>query len=150
MSSNDLREQLIQVSLNWQKKFGISPAITSTLSELDAALLVGCNTEKYANCMRDRTAVSKGYDFLFNGKRYQVKANRPSGKKGSKVTLVAKAKNYDWDYLIWILYSTDYHIEEAWIWTVEEYKQEFVNAKRLSPDDMRKGKLLDKSKTWDG
>ena len=142
MGSNSLREQLIHISLDWQKNFGISPTITSTLSEFDAALLVGCNPEEYANCMKNRTAVSKGYDFLFNGKKYQVKANRPSGKKGSKVTLVAKAKNYDWDYLIWILYSTDYHIEEAWIWATDDYKREFSNAKRISPEDMRKGKKI--------
>ena len=61
--------------------------------------------------MQDRTAVAKGLDFEWSGCRYQVKANRPSGKPGSRVTLVPKPKNYDWDRLIWILYNVDYEIE---------------------------------------
>ena len=47
-----------------------------------------------------RTAVTRGCDFILNELRYQVKANRPSGKRGSFVTLVGKASNYDWDRLI--------------------------------------------------
>ena len=60
--------------------------------------------------MRDRTAVSRGADFVHQGKRYQVKANRPSGKPGSKVTLVAKASNYEWDFLVWMHYTTAYEL----------------------------------------
>lgn len=141
-SPEELRISLIKIALEWQNIFGVSPAITSALSELDAALLVGCESEQYIECMKDRTAVSKGYDFIFNGRKYQVKANRPSGKKGSKVTLVPQAKNYDWDYLVWILYDTNYNIEEAWLWDVTDYKKYFSNSKRLSPADMRKGKKL--------
>jgi hypothetical protein len=44
----------------------------------------------------------RGHDFEFKGQRHQVKANRRSGKPGSVVTLVPKAKNFDWDVLIWI------------------------------------------------
>ena len=137
-----LRQKLVSIALEWQATFGISPPITSTLSELGAALILGCKLDEYALCLKDRTAVSKGYDFMFQSKRYQVKANRPSGKKGSFVTLVAKAKNYEWDYLIWILYNQEYEIEEAWIWDVETYKAKFDSMKRLSPKHMRIGRKL--------
>ncbi|MEK7753152.1 MAG: hypothetical protein AAB654_14605, partial [Acidobacteriota bacterium] len=87
-------------------------------------------------------AVSQGPDFVHDGKRYQVKANRPSGKPGSPVTKVAKARNYDWDYLIWILYTTKYEIQEAWMWSSDEYRQAFDSVDRLSPEHMRRGTRL--------
>ena len=92
--------------------------------------------------MKDKTAVSKGADFVFNNIRYQVKANRPSGKKGSFVTMVPKASNYEWDKLIWILYDKNYVIQEAWEWCVKDYILAFDNIKRLSPNHYRKGKCL--------
>jgi hypothetical protein len=133
---------LVQAVLDWEDKFGIAPSITSAISELDAALLVGCTPEEYGRSMRGVSAVRKGYDFKFNGIRYQVKANRPSGKPGSFVTLVGKARNYDWDVLIWILYNRYYEIQEAWSWKMENYKKEFDIISRLSPGHMRRGKQL--------
>ena len=56
--------------------------------------------------------------------------------------MVPKAQNYEWDKLIWILYNTEYEIQEAWEWDVEKYKKEFDAKKRLSPDDYRQGKKL--------
>jgi len=73
---------------------------------------------------------------------YQVKSNRPSGKPGSKVTLVGKPRNYNWDKLVWILYDLEYRIEEAWEFTRNEYRQIFGSKKRISPEDMRKGARL--------
>ncbi|MEJ2074265.1 MAG: hypothetical protein P8X79_12495 [Reinekea sp.] len=92
--------------------------------------------------MQTQTAVHRGHDFIFEGSRYQIKANRPSGKPGSKVTLAPKAKNYEWDTLIWILYSREYDIEEAWAWPVTEYREKFHDRKRLSPKDYRLGHNL--------
>lgn len=140
--SVNLREKLISVALEWQEFFGIAPAITSALSEYDAAMLIGCTEPAFQKCLGNMTAVTKGYDFIFEEKRYQVKASRPSGKKGSSVTLVSKAKNYDWDYLIWILYNKSYEIQEAWLWDVKHYKMVLGCKKRLSPDDMRQGKNI--------
>ncbi|MBB5225432.1 hypothetical protein DYE50_03770 [Treponema ruminis] len=137
-----LRKKLIEVVLEWQNKFGVAPQITSSLSEYDAAMLVGMAEDEYSEYMQDKTAVNKGFDFIFNGTKYQVKANRPSGKPGSFVTKVPKATNYDWDKLIWILYNKEYEIQEAWEWDVEDYKAEFDSKKRLSPEDYRNGKLL--------
>jgi hypothetical protein len=92
--------------------------------------------------MQGVTSVRKGYDFRFNGARYQVKANRPSGKPGSPVTLVGKAKNYEWDYLVWVLYNPQYEIQEAWLWEVSAYKTAFDLIIRLSPSHYRQGKRL--------
>jgi len=92
--------------------------------------------------MHGATAVQKGYDFKYQGKRYQVKGNRPSGKPGSLVTWVPKAMNYDWDCLVWILYDSKYKIEEAWLWDVADYRNEFDIIKRLSPTHYRKGLQL--------
>lgn len=140
---SNLREELVNIALKWQKTFGVSPSITSSISEYDAAIkIVKISEEDYSKIMQDRTAVSKGSDFEYMGKRYQVKANRPSGKKGSKVTLVPKASNYDWDFLIWILYDTNYEIQEAYQFEVSEYKKLFDGKKRLSPSDYRSGEKL--------
>ena len=137
-----LRDKLVEVALEWQSKFGVAPPITNAVGEYDAAMLVGMPESEYSKYMEDKTAVSAGADFVFNNIRYQIKANRPSGKPGSFVTLVSKASNYLWDKLIWILYDKNYVMQEAWEWDVEDYISSFDNKKRLSPDDYRKGRRL--------
>jgi hypothetical protein len=89
-----------------------------------------------------RTAVSRGADFTHRGTRYQVKANRPSGKPGSFVKLVGKARNYDWDRLIWLLYDREYVLQEAWQWDVDDYRKAFDSIERLRPEHMRLGQRL--------
>ena len=140
-----LRNKLVDTALQWQERFGVAPSITSAISEYDAALLVGMTENEYSDYMQDKTAVSKGADFIFNKTRYQVKANRPSGKKGSFVTMVPKATNYEWDKLIWILYDKNYVMQEAWEWCVNDYQAAFDGVKRLSPNHYRKGKCLYKN-----
>lgn len=138
----ELREQLVKATLAWERAFGNAPLITTVLSEYDAARLVGCSTDSYSCAMRGMTAVQKGHDFIFNGARYQVKGNRPSGKPGSFVTWVPKATNYQWDYLVWILYDSQYRIQEAWQWDVAAYREAFDAVKRLSPAHLRLGRQL--------
>ena len=137
-----LRNKLVDLALEWQENFGVAPSITSAISEYDAAMLIGMLESEYSDYMKDKTAVSKGADFVYKNTRYQVKANRPSGKKGSFVTMVPKASNYEWDKLIWILYDSKYEIQEAWEWSVHDYQNAFDNIKRLSPNDYRKGQCL--------
>lgn len=134
-----LRDTLVGVARHWQERYGVAPAITSTISELDAALLVGMTDDEYALDCASRTAVTKGHDFTHDGIRYQVKANRPSGKKGSPVTLVAKATNLEWDRLIWLLYNTDYTLAEAWMWEVEDYEREITPLTYSRPNHLRAG-----------
>ena len=138
----DLRRQLVECALAWERAFGNAPAITSAVSEYDAAALVGLSPELYSAAMQGMTTVQRGYDFKFNGKRYQVKGNRPSGKPGSFVTWVPKARNYEWDYLVWVLYNRTYEIEEAWLWEVSAYRTAFDTVERLSPSHYRKGTRL--------
>ena len=138
-----LRDQLVKAALAWERAFCNAPFITSALSELDAALLLGCSATEYSDAMRGSTAVQKGFDFRYKGFRYQVKACRPSGKKGSFVTRVPKASNYDWDYLIWVLYNPAYQVQEAWLWDVGSYKRAFDAVERLTPAHMRGGRRLD-------
>lgn len=142
MIEKPLRDRLVSVALEWQERFGIAPQITTPISEYDAAMLVGMPEREYSAFMQDKTAVSKGSDFEFRGTRYQVKGNRPSGKPGSRVTMVPKATNYDWDVLIWILYDQRYNAQEAWSWNVEDYRARFDAIKRLSPAHYRDGKRL--------
>ena len=130
------------LALEWQERYGVAPHITSAISEYDAAMLVGMSDEQYSSSMSNRTAVAHGHDFEFMGVRYQVKANRPSGRRGSFVTLVGKANNLDWDALIWILYDKYYALVEAWMWGREEYAGKIMPLKRLSPIHMREGSLL--------
>ena len=137
-----MRSKLVKISLEWESKFGVAPSVTSSISEYDAARLVGMSENAYSNYMKKRTAVSKGNDFEYNRTKYQVKANRPSGKKGSFVTRVPKARNYEWDKLIWILYDKSYIMQEAWEWEMDDYKNNFGDKIRLSPNDYRKGRRL--------
>lgn len=139
---SNLRQQLVDVALEWEKVFGVCPSITSSISEYDAALLLGMTIEGLAASAQGKTAVQKGHDFMHNGLRYQVKANRPSGKRGSFVTLVPKAKNYEWDFLVWVLYDHHYQIQEAWLWAAAAYEQAFAEKTRLSPKDYRLGTRL--------
>lgn len=137
-----MRDELIKISLLWQQKYGVAPNILTAISEYDATRMIDMPEDEYSDFMQDKTAVSKGSDFIYKNKRYQVKANRPSGKPGSEVTIVAKAKNYEWDYLIWILYNKEFQIQESWIWNKDDYKKKFHEKKRLSPNDYRCGKKL--------
>ena len=137
--NNSLRDELVSVALEWQKQYGVAPRITGAISEYDAAILVGFPDSEYSSFMQDKTAVGSGSDFAYKGVRYQVKANRPSGKPGSRVTIVPKVRNYEWDRLIWILYDKNYVMQEAWQWDVGAYKRAFHDVKRLSPDHYRKG-----------
>ena len=141
-TNDNLRNRLVAIALEWERVFGVAPAVTGAVSEYDAARLIGHTDESYSKDCIGRTAVTRGCDFTFDGVRYQIKANRPSGKKGSFVTKVGKASNYDWDYLIWILYDSNFMIQEAWEWEVKQYRAEFENYSRLSPKDMRRGKRL--------
>jgi hypothetical protein len=137
-----LRASLVRLALEWQKAFGVAPHITNAISELDAALLVGMTENQYCLDCAGRTAVTRGRDFTHRGCAYQVKANRPSGRPGSKARFIRKAKNYDWDKLIWILYDRYYCLQEAWEWKVRDYKQRFKRVKYLRPEHMRKGRRL--------
>lgn len=73
-----LREELVAVALKWQEQFGVAPHVTSAVAEYDAAKLVGMLEDDYGVYMNGRTAVSKGADFEYEGRLYQIKANRPS------------------------------------------------------------------------
>ena len=137
-----LRNLLVEVALEWERRFAIAPRITDAIGEYDAAKLVGTSIRIGMGRDRGDTAVKKGFDFKKEDTLYQVKSNRPSGKLGSTVTLVGKAKNFDWNRLIWILYDSQYDIVEAYQFANNEYKRLFEKKKRLSPDDMRKGDKL--------
>lgn len=137
-----IRSRLVAVALEWERAFGVAPQITSAISEYDAARLVGHSEATFSQDCVGRTAVSRGHDFSCHDVRYQVKANRPSGKPGSPVTKVAKASNYDWDRLIWLLYDRHYVLQEAWEWEPDAYRQAFDAKAHVRPPDMRCGHRL--------
>lgn len=137
-----LRSRLVSTALEWERRFGVAPSITGALSEYDAARLVGHSDDSFSFDRAGRSAVTRGCDFRHGGIRYQIKANRPSGKARSFVTLVGKARNYDWDRLIWMLYDSRYELQEAWEWDAVAYQAAFHARSRLSPTDMRHGREL--------
>ena len=142
LNPDELRAALVAIALEWERRYGVSPAITSAISEYDAARLVGHSPDSLSLDCVGRTAVTRGSDFCHGGLRYQVKACRPSGKPGSFVTKVPKESNYDWDRLIWILYDREFRVIEAWEWTVGAYKSAFYAVERLSPRMMINGQAL--------
>jgi hypothetical protein len=142
LKDDQLRNLLVKVSLEWEKRFAVAPRVTGDLAEYDAAKLKGTSLRIGKGRDVSDTAVKKGADFRYRNKGYQVKGNRPSGKKGSPVTLVTKAETDDWDMLIWILYNEEYRIQEARQFSYSLYHKLFKNKKRLSPQDMRLGRQL--------
>lgn len=138
-TDRSVRDALVTIALEWERRFGVAPSITSALSEYDAAILVGHSDDSFSTDCVGRTAVTRGTDFTYNGIRYQVKANRPSGKPGSFVTLVARCSNFEWDRLLWLLYDRHYVLQEVWEWEVASYRAAFEMKTRLSPADMRRG-----------
>jgi len=141
-----LRAELVKVALEWEGHFGVSPSITTAISELDAALLVGMPEEEYCADRQLQTAVTRDVDFRHGGVRYQITANRPSGRPGSPVTLVSQKSElkraFGWDRLIWLLYDRYFVLQEAWEFTAKEYHDLFNARRRLSPDDMRQGRCI--------
>jgi hypothetical protein len=137
-----LRDKLVSIALEWQRTYGNAPAITGTLGEYDAAMLVGCTEEDYQTQMRERSVVARGHDFVHAGSRYQVRANRPSGRRGSPVTLVSKPDSYEWDFFVWVHYHTDFRLREAWLWPVAEFRTQLGSVSRLSPSHVRQGERL--------
>ena len=142
LTQDELRDLLVGVSLEWERRFSVAPGITSAIAEYDAAKLKETSLEIGKGRDASYTAVTKGVDFQNGNVRYQVKSNRPSGKPGSPVTLVSKASNYNWDKLIWTLYDRVYNLKEAWEFSRDDYCERFDRKKRISPDDMRLGLRL--------
>ena len=62
------KDSLVNEALKWESKFTVMPQVTSAISEYDAALLVGHTDETYAEEMKKQTPVTKGRDFIYNGK----------------------------------------------------------------------------------
>ena len=42
-----LRDKLADIALQWQASFGVAPSITSSISEYDAAMLIGMSEKEY-------------------------------------------------------------------------------------------------------
>jgi hypothetical protein len=72
LSADELRNALIDLVLEWERRYGVAPCITGAISEFDAARLVGHTPESLALDCVGRTAVTRGTDFCHNGLRYQV------------------------------------------------------------------------------
>jgi hypothetical protein len=105
-------------------------------------MLIGHTPESLSLDCVARTAATRATDFCHDGLRYQVKACRPSGKRGSTVTWVPKATTFEWDLLIWILYDREFRVVEAWEWALDRYRAEIEPIKRVNPGHMRAGRSL--------
>jgi len=137
LQDSPIRKQLVSIAREWQLQFGVAPAIVSALSEYDAAMLIEMPETEYSASMKNATAVRRGFDFVYEDTEYQVKANRPSGRPGSRVTKVGNPKNDNWSVLIWILYDCDYNLLEAWRWSRADFRIKYLQGQRLSPDHIR-------------
>ena len=148
----ELRKNLVANTLEWQKEYGVAPAILSAISEYDAAIkVVEMKEKEYSDYMQDKSAVNKGFDFEYNKKKYQIKATRPSGKGRCKVwKAMNKLKNTKFDYILWLNYDENYKLKEAYQYEREDFISRFENKSYISPTDMRKGKLLYKKQENNG
>src|SRR5437762_9130238 len=57
LSADDLRNTLIDLVLEWERRYGVAPFITSSISEFDAARLIGHTPDSLALDCIGRTAV---------------------------------------------------------------------------------------------
>ncbi len=137
-----MRDQLVKIALQWEERFGFFPGqagITATVSEYDAAMMLGLSETGYINSVKGRSSVSRGHDFVFENKKIQVKANRPSGLPSSNVWNAGKkTKKIGWDILIYILYDKDYVMREAYKFDRNLYERMFSNKESLRLEDMKK------------
>ena len=78
----DLRRRLVEIALQWQECFGVAPAITSVVSELDAARLVGMPDDEYCAGGADRTFVTKRLRFQIQGLPIPSKGQSPERQAG--------------------------------------------------------------------
>ena len=140
LDDDQLRNFLVQISLEWEHRFGVIPHILSAISEYDAAKLVGGSLRIGKGRDKGFTPVTKGFDFRKCEIAYQVKARRPGPNK--RVRRVPKAKNYDWSKFIWILYDCNYRMKKASEFDADAYRKLFETKPRLSPNDMRKGRRI--------
>jgi hypothetical protein len=105
-TARDLRKQFVDVAREWEKHFGVAPSITSAISELGAARLVGMSEDAYCAGGTHRGSM-----------------------KGSKVRLVShkteKKRPFGWDRLVWIRYDRFYRIQEVREFTADEYRRKF-------------------------
>jgi len=79
LTHDELRNLLVGVSLEWEKRFSVAPGITSAVAEYDAAKLKETSLEIGKGREASDTAVTKGVDFRKRNLGYQVKTNRPCG-----------------------------------------------------------------------
>jgi hypothetical protein len=143
--THPLRQQLVEVALQWERSYSVLPRVGDALSEFDAAMFVGHTPETFSKEMVGTTAVQKGFDFRWESTRYQVKHNRPSGKKGSKVTNSGKVTtNFEWDVLVYILYNERFELQEVWQWEIDAYQKAFglTGQKNIRLKEMQKGQSL--------
>jgi hypothetical protein len=140
--SLSLRDRLVAAALEWESAYGVVPRIGSAVSEYDAATrLVGMSEAEYSAAMQGVTAVQKQVDFTFDGLRFQIKHNRDNPL--CPCTKVPKApRPYEWDALIWILYTPEFEIAEAWLWDVESYREALDAVPHVRPQHMRMGERL--------
>lgn len=142
-----IRDQLVHTVLKWENLFGHFPGqagITAAVSEYDAAMMLGHDEVSYAASILGRAPVGRGYDFKFNNKRIQVKANRPGRRRGATVWNAGPRVATDgWDILIYILYNEDYVCREAYRFDSDEYERIFLGRTgNLRLEDMRMGTRL--------
>ena len=82
-----LREQLVKASIEWENYFGVAPSITSVISELDAALIVGMNEDSYCASGENRKIEQPSQKILISSSTTFVIKLPPIGlvaKRGQK------------------------------------------------------------------
>ena len=150
-----LRDQLVNSTLEWREKYGNAPTITQSISEYDAARLIGMSEEEYS----ERTIDSRRrFNFIYKKRRYQVHGTRQFSQLPESVAIEKKTIKHGCNYFIRVLYNKSYEIQEAWLWDINSVngpdtgkglKQYFESNDRMTFADLRLGKCLeDAQKTW--
>ena len=77
-----LRDRLVKTALAWQDQYGVAPAITTAISEYDAAVtLLGMLQDEYRQSQVQATAVQPGHGFVRDSSAIRSK---PTGLAGGR------------------------------------------------------------------
>jgi hypothetical protein len=132
LESVDLRDRLVAVVLDWEASFGVGPDVLPCLAHYDTVRLLGGSPADAAASPSVRQAAAP--DIIFQGKRYLLRSRRLSAKdKGLVEFDFDEPAHWDFDFLVWIVYTARYQIHEARIWPVEQIRVIFGAQVKMLP-----------------
>ena len=113
LSVREARDRYVRAHVEFEKTIGCKVPGIGRLAEIDAALSLGMSDDEI-KAMNVGTATNQsGYDLLYKGKRYQVRARRMGLERTAGKPTIARVYQFNqkdcrgnrFDYAIFVMYS---------------------------------------------